>query len=119
MIVVHVNMHVYPGHVKQLGGMPVSLGEEELAQQAPLVRAQVAHYLIMTLHTCQPHMDGTAERVDVRFVEAGIRILDRLARLYRLDQPIPPAPDADARPVDAATIVANGLRELESRIRAG
>ena len=103
--------------MKQLPRPLQPLGEDELAHQAPLIRAFVAQGLLEVWNTCQPHVNGTAERVDVRFVEAGLRALDRIGRLFRLDQPAAPVVDPDARPVDAATIVENGLRELESRLR--
>lgn len=93
------------------------LDDTELARQAPLVRAIVAQRLEDVYKICAPHILGDVDRVDPRFVEAGIRALDRLTRLFRLDQPAAPLPDPDARPIDAATVVANGLRELEARIR--
>ena len=94
------------------------IGEEELARSAPMVRALVVQRLEQLWSVCQPHVDGTVDRPDPRFVEAGIRVTDRLIRMYRLDQPAAHVEDPDARPVDPAALVAAGLRELRDRMGA-
>ena len=66
--------------------VPRGIGDEQLSTNAPLVRALVVERLEMLWRTCQPYLDGSGGRPDPRFVESGIRVLDRLMRLYRLDR---------------------------------
>lgn len=92
------------------------IGEDELGESAPLVRALVVSRLEMIWRTCQPHVDGSAGRPDPRYVEAGIRVLDRLMRLYRLDAP----QTHDEGPTEAsgtAALVESQLAELEQRLK--
>lgn len=100
----------------QLEHGPTGIGEEQLQSAAPLVRSLVVQRLETIWRTCQPHIDGTGGKPDPRFVEAGIRVLDRLMRLYRLDAPVPPAPD-ELVGVDGAVVLEERLRELEARLR--
>lgn len=99
----------------EIGGK--GIGDEQISESAPLVRALVVQRLEQVWKVCEPHIVGSAGKPDPRFVEAGIRVLDRLARLYRLDLPVPGAelPDGDAVP--KAELVLAGLRELESRMQ--
>lgn len=100
----------------EISTQPTGIGEEQLADAAPLVRSLVVQRLETIWRTCQPHIDGTAGKPDPRFVEAGIRVLDRLMRLYRLDHPAPGG-DSETERVDAAALVEAELQALESRIR--
>ena len=93
------------------------ISEEELAESAPLARALVLQRLEMIWRSCQPHIDGEAGRPDPRYVEAGIRVLDRLMRLYRLDAP-QAAPVAAVAHVDAVALVESGLLALEEKLQA-
>jgi hypothetical protein len=76
---------------------------------------------------CEPYIlgvdvDGTRLRPDPRFVEAGIRVLDRLAGVYRLDRPVPASTAAVEGVADPRELVLSQLSELEARIggdRAG
>lgn len=70
------------------------ISDEHLTQDAPYVRALVIARLEQAWRACEPHLmvqenpaTGLVMRPDVRFVEAGIRIIDRLATLYRLHHP--------------------------------
>src|SRR5574338_191039 len=94
---------------------PTGIGEEQLADAAPLVRSLVVQRLETIWRTCQPHIDGSAGKPDPRFVEAGIRVLDRLMRLYRLDHP-QPAGELEAGVVDSAALIEAELQALEARI---
>lgn len=100
----------------EISTQPTGIGEEQLADAAPLVRSLVVQRLESIWRTCQPHIDGSAGRPDPRFVEAGIRVLDRLMRLYRLDHPQPAGND-DAGVIDAAALVEAELSALEQRLR--
>ena len=101
---VHVDMHVCqcdPGQMELLA-LPVGAGidDQHVAESAPLVRALVTERLEMIWRTCEPHIKVPLDpegvplyKADPRFIEAGIRVVDRLARLYRLDAPQPGAND--------------------------
>lgn len=96
--------------------------EEDLGVQAAFVRHLIVQRLEQIWSTVAPHVDGTRIQegmpADPRFVEAGIRVLDRLAKLYRLDQPArDPDQEAGTVKVDPAALVSSQLRELEARVR--
>lgn len=76
------------------------IGDEDVANSAPLVRAEVTRRLEQIWSTCAPHIQVPLDqegvplyKADPRFIEAGIRVIDRLMKLYRLDQPQPPVND--------------------------
>lgn len=96
-----------------------AITEEDLNRDSAYMRGVLAKRLEMIWKTVQPHIDGTIEeqggRVDPRFIEAGIRVLDRLAKLYRLDAPAR-AELAQLSMVDAAALVSSQLAELEARM---
>jgi hypothetical protein len=96
------------------------ISDEDLGHQAAFVRALVVQRLEQIWATVAPHVNGQlAEeglRPDPRFVEAGIRVLDRLSRIYRLEAPMQSSQDAGPV-VDAAVLVSSQLRELEARVR--
>ena len=66
---------------------------------------------------CEPHINAEAGKPDPRFIEAGIRIVDRLTRLYRLDAPqqAENEPDSVSR-VDQRELAAAALAELEQKL---
>lgn len=89
--------------------------EEDVAASAPLVRALLVQRLEQIWSQCEPHVTG-ALKPDPRFIEAGIRVLDRLAKLYRLDIQAPPSGLPAADPVASAIDAARKqLSELEAR----
>lgn len=99
------------------------IDEATLQDAAPAVRAEVVRRLEHIWQSVAPLMESTppseedpfGRRADPRFVEAGIRVLDRLIRLYRLDHPgvvAPQDPGEDA----LASSVEQMLRELEARL---
>lgn len=91
------------------------IGEEELADSAPLARALVLQRLEMTWRACEPHINGDAGKPDPRYLEAGIRVLDRIMRLYRLDLP-QVAPPAALGHVDQVEMIEAALLKLESKL---
>src|SRR5262245_38016967 len=96
--------------------MPTGIGEEQLHDSAPLVRGLVVARLEALWRSCEPYLDGELGKPDPRFVEAGIRVLDRLARIYRLEAPArallePEPPGALQGAVEAK------LAALEARVR--
>jgi hypothetical protein len=90
--------------------------DEDLHDSAPLVRALLVERYEQLWSVCQPHATGAVGKPDPRFIEAGIRVCDRLARLYRLDQPVPQSQELQGELVDKADLVLAGLRELETRM---
>lgn len=124
--VVHVDMHVPPCHTPHMDGLPgdLNLGnrgirDEDLSDSAPLVRALAVQRLEQIWRACEPQILGVAGKPDPRFIEAGIRVVDRLARLYRLDQPVPSSLEQDTDKVSVADLVSSGLMELEARMADG
>jgi hypothetical protein len=97
------------------------IDDEAVGEHAALVRGLVVQRLEQIWSTCQPHVDGTVEeqgfRPDPRFIEAGIRVLDRLSKLYRLDSPQRTDPESNQGINDPAGLVAAQLRELEARVK--
>ena len=92
------------------------IADEQIHDSAPLVRALLVERLEQIWTTCEPHVTGEVGKPDPRFIEAGIRVLDRLAKLYRLDQPIPAIVEASGDLIENAELVLHGLRELEARM---
>ncbi len=94
------------------------IGEEQVTGSAPMVRALLVQRLEQIWSQCEPHVTGTV-KPDPRFIEAGIRVLDRLARLYRLDAPLTGGGAADPDPAGTALQAAvDQITELEARMRA-
>ena len=117
---VHVDMHLCQGDPEgmELSVTPdMGIGEEELARSTPMVRALVLQRLELMWRTCEPFIDASAGKPDPRFIEAGIRVVDRLTKLYRLDAPVPGLnePDSVTR-VDSRELVRAQVGELEARM---
>lgn len=102
--------------MKELEAADYGIGEEEVAGSAAMVRALLVQRLEQIWSTCAPHVTGEV-KPDPRFIEAGIRVLDRLSKLYRLDEPLKSAPVVDQDPV-AATLraVMDQVDQLEARL---
>lgn len=92
------------------------IGDEQIHDSAPLVRALIVERLEQIWSTVEPHVTGAMGKPDPRFVEAGIRVLDRLSKLYRLEQPVPGAEQPQGELVGRAELVLAGLQELEGRL---
>jgi hypothetical protein len=93
------------------------IGDEQIHDSAPMVRALLVERLEQIWSTCAPHVTGEVGKPDPRFVEAGIRVLDRLAKLYRLDQPVPGTLEPDQDMIGNAHQVLESLKELEARMQ--
>jgi hypothetical protein len=91
------------------------IGDEQIHGSAPLVRALLVERYEQIWSTCEPHVTGGVSKPDPRFIEAGIRVLDRLARLYRLDSPAPSQDQPAGEIVGKADMVLAGLLELEAK----
>jgi len=100
------------------------IGDEQVASSAPLVRALAVQRYEMIWRACEPNIDLPQEqldegrRPDPRFIEAGIRVTDRLVQLYQLLKPQHQMsePDPGSRQ-DQRELVRDKVRELEVKIR--
>lgn len=105
----------------ELEPRPPGITDEDLSSQAAFVRGLLVQRLEQIWSTCAPHVNGSIAdeglRPDPRFVEAGLRVLDRLAKLYRLDAPVPQSQEQDSGRVEPAELVSSQLRELEARVQ--
>jgi len=100
---------------------PPGIADEQLAASAPYVRALVVARLEQIWAACQPYIigvdeQGTQLRPDPRFVESGLRCLDRLAALYRLDKPVAGGAELVSAARDPRELVLASLAELEARM---
>lgn len=92
------------------------IGDEQVANSAPMVRALLVQRLEQIWSQCEPHVTGNV-KPDPRFIEAGIRVLDRLARLYRLDSPLTGGGPTDPDPAGTSLAAAVAqVSELEARM---
>lgn len=100
------------------------IGEEQVSASAPFVRALAVQRLEMIWRACEPHINLSPDdlelghRPDPRFVEAGIRVIDRLSGLYGLLKPIAsvhagPGEDREQLRDKAEQLIL----ELEERVR--
>jgi hypothetical protein len=93
------------------------IGEEQVTGSAPMVRALLVQRLEQIWSVCEPHVKQDV-KPDPRFIEAGIRVLDRLARLYRLDSPLTGGGTTDPDPAGTSLQAAvDQVAELEARMR--
>lgn len=99
-----------------------TVGEKEIQDSQDAVRALILHRLEQIWRTVEPHVDGSRTEEgwspDVRFVEAGIRCLDRLALLYRLKDPARGDQGVVEASVDAREVALKSLLEVEARMGA-
>lgn len=98
------------------------ISDEQVTDSAPVVRALVVSRLELIWRSCEPFINPPADELgarkpDPRFVEAGIRVTDRLIDLYRLLKPAN-AGQEEQEGTDAAQVeqAALKLAELESRL---
>jgi hypothetical protein len=94
------------------------IGDQQVADAAPYVRALVVQRLEMLWRACEPHIDGTGGKPDPRYLETGVRVIDRLSRLYRLDAP----EKSDLTAVTGSDVslrakVLKQIEDLESRVK--
>ncbi len=119
---VHVDMHLWYRHTERVQPMipDRSISEEQLSESAARVRYLVAERLERIWAQCEPYMGSEEGKPDPRFVEAGIRVLDRLSKLYRLDRPVAGdnPPDSEQR-VSLREVVRAQILELEQRMTQG
>ena len=100
------------------------IGDEDVAASAPMVRALVVSRLEMIWRSCEPHIlppppepGELPRRPDPRFVEAGIRVNDRLIALYGLLKTNPGQDKGEETTEVAVEAALARVRELEERLR--
>jgi len=98
------------------------IGEEELYESAPTVRALIVRRYEALYRLVEAHI-AAAEEVgrsgDPRYLEIGVRVLREMSALYRLGAP-PKQAEEDTDPnsgVDPAALVRASLDEIEAKIR--
>lgn len=92
--------------------------EEMLAESAGRARWLIMGRLEKIWKTCEPHIDGSrleeqGSPPDPRWAEIGLRALDRLVKLQRLDRPAVAVPEDD-EPADEARTREAILAQLEA-----
>lgn len=99
------------------------IGEEQVSQSAPLVRALAVQRLELIWRACEPHINLTQDDLDMgrkpdpRFVEAGIRVVDRLVGIYGLLKPQMGAQDAVTESREELLEMANErIASIETRL---
>lgn len=108
---------------QELSPGTAGIGEEQVADSAPMVRALVVQRLEQVWRACEPHINPDEValelgfRRDPRYIEAGIRVLDRLTAIYGLLKPHQTQADPDAgSSVDQRAALVRDLEELEAKI---
>lgn len=104
--------------------LATGIREEDVAESAPRVRALVVQRLEMIWRACEPsinlpqeHLDE-GRRPDPRFVDAGIRVTDRLVQLYQLTKPQHAMSEPDpASRTDQRELAKAKVAELEARLQ--
>ena len=94
------------------------ISDEQVSGSGPLVRALVVQRLEMMWRGCEPFINSDLGKPDPRFIESGIRIADRLIRLYRLDAPAAAENEPDSGSVvDQRQVAGRMLDELEAKVK--
>ena len=97
---------------------PPMITEEGLTDAQPSVRALIVERLEQIWTACEPYILARELKPDPRYMETGVRVLDRLMRLYRLDSPQAQGADSDSgNLVDVRNLVIAQVAQLESRIK--
>lgn len=102
------------------------INEEDIARSAPLVRALAVQRLEMIWRACEPHINLTQDdrdlgyKPDPRFIEAGIRVVDRLSSLYGLLKPVASADQGvDQGRAELQEAAAAAIMALEQKLQGG
>lgn len=103
------------------------IDEEQVATSAPMVRALIVQRLEQVWRACDPHINPTQEQLeagfrrDPRYIEAGLRVLDRLALIYlRLPRAGPQnLGEGPEELEEARTKAMLALDRLDSKIKPG
>jgi hypothetical protein len=101
------------------------IDDEQVAESAPMVRALVVSRLEMIWRACEPHIMppppeteyDQPRKPDPRFVEAGIRVNDRLIALYGLLKTNPGLDKGEETTTVEVEQALSRVRALEERLR--
>jgi len=102
------------------------IGDEQVAESAPMVRALVVSRLEMIWRACEPHIlppppeteFDIPRKPDPRFVEAGIRVNDRLIALYGLLKTSPSLDKGEETTTVEVEQALARVRALEDRLKS-
>jgi hypothetical protein len=96
----------------------VPMGETDISRDAPYMRTLLARRYEDVWKACEPHVSGShdEERADPRFLIVGLRALQMIQKLYKLDQPSPPEQGTIAGTgPDRRALLAGYLDEVAAR----
>lgn len=116
-------MDFEPLPIGTMPALPAALSDEDLQKQGPGVRGQLLRRLETIWEYCEDEIEASKleQRSDPRFAELGLRTIDRIAKLYRLDK-VPAAVAEEPEEVSVLEVarsremVLRSLAELESRV---
>lgn len=117
---VHFDMHVpmehYPPDLQRPLILARELTDEQVREQGPAIRGQLIQRLerIWELVSAEIERGELEAHQDPRFLELGLRTLDRIAKLYRLLD----APKVQAEePEDEGAVVLRNRQQVEQQLR--
>lgn len=100
------------------------ISDDQVSEAAPMVRALVVSRLEKIWRACEPHIllpdpepGEPVRKPDPRFIEAGIRVNDRLIALYGLLKPATAADPVDGAGEQDVQAAIDRARALEQRLR--
>ncbi len=101
-----------------IGPGPFELGEDLLAERAPANRAIALMRLEMIWKEVEANLDPELG-ADPRWAEIGLRVIDREAKLLRLDQRAADEQedDQDVTAIDRGKLIEHQLAEIERSLR--
>lgn len=101
------------------------ISDDQVSEAAPMVRALVVSRLEKIWRACEPHIllpppepGEPVRKPDPRFVEAGIRVNDRLIALYGLLKPQTAADQEAGGGEEDIQAAIERAKALESRLRS-
>ena len=103
--------------------IPNAITDDDVTANQHLVRGQLMDHLYQLLELCEEQIrEGQEEgRVDPRFAELRLRVLDRIGRYYRLlDKPREREEEPELASITQAqtrSLILEQLLELEARTR--
>lgn len=117
-------VHVGSDMEQELTPGTAGITDEAVTESAPMVRALVVSRLELIWRACEPHImpppplpGELPRRPDPRFVEAGIRVNDRLMSLYGLLKPAMGQEKGELTSSEEVEAALARVKELEARMR--
>lgn len=106
------------GEMSDMEWVDREIDDEKILESQGRVRFMQLQRMELIWRQVEEHLDPE-KGVDPRWAEIGVRLLDRYARLYRLDKPTTRDEDEDdlGSGVDRAKLVLQQLKEIEDKIK--